>query len=100
MCSRGNIRSGNVWLGKCQVREALVGKLSGQGCVSRGSVGQGNVQSGKCPDSHFTIIFLKYEQGYSKFVEKFLEDLYIDDATSGAHTVTEGKHFYITLLNR
>ena len=95
MCSRGNIRSG-----KC-----LVGEMSSQGSVGReivwsGMCQSGKCQSGKCPDSHFTIIFLKYEQGYSKFVEKFLEDLYIDDATSGAHTVTEGKHFYITLLNR
>ena len=90
MCSRGNIGSG-----KC-----LVGEMSSQGSVGREIVWSGKCQSGKCPDSHFTIIFLKYEQGYSKFVEKFLEDLYIDDATSGAHTVTEGKHFYITLLNR
>ena len=37
---------------------------------------------------------LKYEPAYSKFVEKFLEDLYVDDATSGANTVTEGKKFY------
>ena len=31
---------------------------------------------------------------YSKFVEKLLEDLYLDDATSGANTVTERKEFY------
>ena len=38
--------------------------------------------------------FLKYEREYPKFVETFLEDLYVDDATSGANTVTEGKGFY------
>ena len=38
--------------------------------------------------------FLKYEPAYPKFVEKFLEDLYVDDSTLGASTVTEGKEFY------
>ena len=30
---------------------------------------------------------------YPKFVEKFLEDLYVDDTTSGANIVTEGKEY-------
>ena len=43
--------------------------------------------------------FLKYEPAYPKFVEKFLEDLYVDDATSGPNIVTEGKKI-MTSLNR
>ena len=38
--------------------------------------------------------FLKHERAYPKFVETFLEDLYVDDATSGANTITEGKEFH------
>ena len=38
--------------------------------------------------------FLNYEPAYPKFVEKVLEDLYVDDATSGANTITEGKKIY------
>ena len=38
--------------------------------------------------------FLKYEPAYPKFVEKILEDLYADNATSGANTLPEGKEFY------
>ena len=33
--------------------------------------------------------FLKYEPAYPKFVEKFLEDLPVDDATTLTNTVTE-----------
>ena len=53
-----------------------------------------------CPSLFFLLSgtichhFLKYELEYPKFVEKLLEDLYLDDATSGANTVTEGKEFY------
>ena len=43
--------------------------------------------------------FLKYEPAYPKFVEKFLEDLYVDDATSEPNIVTEGKKI-MTSLNR
>ena len=39
--------------------------------------------------------FFKYKPTYSKFVEKVLEDLYVDSATSGGNaTVAEGKEFY------
>ena len=38
--------------------------------------------------------FLKYEPACPKFVEKFLKDLYVDDASSGANTVNERKEFY------
>ena len=37
---------------------------------------------------------LKYERAYPKFVKDFLQDLYVDDATSRANTITEGKEFY------
>ena len=37
--------------------------------------------------------FLNIEPAYPKFVDKFLEDLYVDEATSGANTDTEGKEF-------
>ena len=35
--------------------------------------------------------FFKHDPAYQKFVEKLLEGIYIDDVTSGANTVTEGK---------
>ena len=38
--------------------------------------------------------FLKYEPAYPRFVEKFLENPYVGDATSGAATVTARKAFY------
>ena len=37
---------------------------------------------------------MKYEPEYPRFVDKSLKDLYVDDVTSGANTVTEGKEFY------
>ena len=36
----------------------------------------------------------KYAEQEKTFVEKFLEDLYVDDTTSGTQTVEEGKIFY------
>jgi len=30
----------------------------------------------------------------SSFVDRFLQDLYVDDSTSGCNTVDEGKLFY------
>ena len=37
----------------------------------------------------------KYIQFERNFVEKFLEDLYVDDTTSGTKSVEEGKEFYV-----
>ena len=36
----------------------------------------------------------KYILSDREFVEKFIEDLYVDDTTSGCDTVEEGKKFY------
>ena len=37
----------------------------------------------------------KYIQFERNFVEKFLEDLYVDGTTSGTKSVEEGKEFYV-----
>ena len=37
----------------------------------------------------------QYIQFERNFVEKFLEDLYVDDTTSGTKSVEEGKEFYV-----
>ena len=39
---------------------------------------------------------LKYEKSHPVFLERFLKDIYVDDSTSGAETVNEGKKFYVT----
>ena len=36
----------------------------------------------------------KFKDSDSLFVDKFLQDLYVDDSTSGCNTVDEGKAFY------
>ena len=36
----------------------------------------------------------KYVEQEKKFVEQFLEDLYVDDTTSNVSTVEKGKRFY------
>ena len=37
----------------------------------------------------------KYIQFEKNFIEKFLEDLYVDDTTSGTKSIEEGKEFYV-----
>ena len=37
----------------------------------------------------------KYIQFEKNFVEKFLEDLYVDDTTSGTKSIEEGKEFHV-----
>ena len=39
---------------------------------------------------------LEYDKSYTVFLERFLKDIYVDDSTSGAETVNEGKNFYVT----
>ena len=39
---------------------------------------------------------LKYEKSHPVFLGRFLKDIYVGDSTSGAETVNEGKHFYVT----
>ena len=41
----------------------------------------------------------KYIQFEKNFVEKFLEDLYIDHTTSSTKSIEEGKEFYVTVKN-
>ena len=36
----------------------------------------------------------KYEKSNSKFLKRFIEDLYVDDITSGTESVMKGKEFY------
>ena len=36
----------------------------------------------------------KFSENESEFVKKFLEDLYVDDSSSGCESVSEGKEFY------
>ena len=36
----------------------------------------------------------KYLSCDQQFVERFLEDLYVDDVTSGTKTIEQGKEFY------
>ena len=36
----------------------------------------------------------KFSSSDSEFVQRFLEDLYVDDCTSGCRSVEEGKEFY------
>ena len=39
--------------------------------------------------------FSKYIQSERKFIEKLLEDLYVDDTTSGTKSIEECKEFYV-----
>ena len=36
----------------------------------------------------------KYLSCHQQFVEKLLEDLYVDNVTSGTKTIEQGKEFY------
>ena len=38
----------------------------------------------------------QYMSSHKEFVSKFIDDLYVDDTTSGCESVSEGKEFYFT----